>query len=91
MKAVKILNIGAELLKMMSICDLRLQDFQYLEMYSEYIKARNANVKYNAIIYDLATRNNISESTVKRIIRRPLLLRSLTAPLLPKVSPSDSY
>jgi DNA-binding MarR family transcriptional regulator len=70
MKAVKILNIGAELLKMMSICDLRLQDFQYLEMYSEYIKARNANVKYNAIIYDLATRNNISESTVKRIIRR---------------------
>lgn len=70
MKAVKILNIGAELLKMMSICDLRLQDFQYLEMYSEYIKARNANVKYNAIIYDFATRNNISESTVKRIIRR---------------------
>lgn len=53
MKAVKILNIGAELLKMMSICDLRLQDFQYLEMYSEYIKARNANVKYNAIIYDI--------------------------------------
>lgn len=70
MKAAKILNIGAELLKMMSICDLKIQDFQYLEMYSEYVKARNSNVKYNAIIYDLATRYNISESTVKRIIRR---------------------
>lgn len=70
MKAVKILKIGAELLKMMSFCDLRVQDVQYLEMYSEYVKARMNNEKYNAIICELAVRYQLSESTVKRIIRR---------------------
>lgn len=70
MKAVKILNIGAELLKMMSICDLKVEDYKYLEMYSEYVKARNACVKYNAVIYDLSIRYKMSESTVKRVIRR---------------------
>jgi Iap family predicted aminopeptidase len=70
MKAIKIIEIGAELLKMMSFCDLRVQDVQYIELYSEYVKARNNNVKYNAIIYELSLRHQLSESTVKRIIRR---------------------
>jgi len=70
MKAIKIIEIGAELLKMMSFCDLRVADVQYIELYSEYVKARNNNIKYNAIIYDLSLRYQLSESTVKRIIRR---------------------
>lgn len=70
MKAIKIIEIGAELLKMMSFCDLRVADVQYIELYSEYVKARNNNIKYNAIIYDLSLRYQLSESTVKRIIHR---------------------
>lgn len=70
MKAARILLIGCELLKMMSICDLRIDDYKYLELYSEYVKARNNKVKYSAIIYDLAEKYGISESSVKRIIRR---------------------
>lgn len=50
MKASRILLVGCELLKMMSICDLKIDDWKYLEMYSEYVKARNHNVKYSAII-----------------------------------------
>lgn len=70
MKAARLLFIGNELLKMMSICDLRIDDYKYLELYSEYVKARNNKVKYSAIIYDLAEKYGISESSVKRIIRR---------------------
>lgn len=70
MKAAKLLKIGAEILKMMSENDLRVKDVQHLDLYVEYKKARENHVKYNAIIYDLSLRYNISESTVKRIIRR---------------------
>lgn len=70
MKAVNLLRIGAELLKLMSICDLKVSDWQYLEMYSEYVKGRNNHIKYDVIIMQLSERYNISESSVKRIIRK---------------------
>lgn len=70
MKAAILLKIGAELLKMMSICDLRVQDVEYIELYAQYVKARNNHEKYNVIIYELANQHHLSESTVKRIIRR---------------------
>lgn len=70
MKAAKLLKIGAEILKMMSENDLRVKDVQHLDLYVDYQNARKNKVKYNAIVYDLSIRYNISESTVKRIIRR---------------------
>ena len=70
MKAARILLIGRELLKLMSICDLKIDDWKYLDMYSEYVKSRNNKVKYSAIICELAEKYGISESSVKRIIRR---------------------
>lgn len=70
MKAARILILGSELLKMMSNCDLRIDDYKYLGLYSEYIKARKGNNKYIAIISELAEKYGISESSVKRIIRR---------------------
>lgn len=62
--------LGSELLKMMSNCDLRIDDYKYLGLYSEYTKARKGNNKYIAIISELAEKYGISESSVKRIIRR---------------------
>jgi DNA-directed RNA polymerase delta subunit len=70
MKAINLLKIGSELLKLMSICDLRVNDWQYIEMYSEYVKKRNNHIKYEVIIMQLAKSYNISESSVKRVIRR---------------------
>ena len=70
MKAVKILKICKDLLEMMSFCDLKVQDYKYLDLYAEYIKARQNHEKYTAVIMELSERHNISESTVKRIIRR---------------------
>lgn len=70
MKAINLLKIGTELLKLMSICDLRVGDWQYIEMYSEYVKNRNNHVKYDVIIMQLAESYKISESSVKRLIRK---------------------
>lgn len=70
MKAVNILRIGNELLKMMSLYDLRVGDYKYIEMYSEYVKERKNHVKYDAIIFHLSQKYGISESSVKRLIRR---------------------
>ena len=70
MKAINLLKIGSELLKIMSFCDLKIDDWKYLELYSEYVKSRNNRVKYSAMICELAEKYGISESSVKRIIRR---------------------
>lgn len=70
MKAVNLLKIGSELLKLMSICELKVTDWQYLEMYSEYVRSRENRIKYDVIIMELSLRYGISESSVKRLIRR---------------------
>lgn len=70
MKAVNLLKIGAELLKMMSIYDLKVNDWQYVEMYSKYVKARKNHTKYDVVIMNLSKEYGIYESSVKRLIRR---------------------
>ena len=70
MKAARILLMGRELLKMMSIYDLKVEDYRYIELYSEYVKARQNHEKYAAVIMELSQKYEISESTVKRIIKR---------------------
>lgn len=70
MKVVKLLSLGKEFLKIMSFCDLKVEDYKYIEMYSEYVKARQNNEKYTFVIMKLSQCYGISESTVKRIIKR---------------------
>lgn len=70
MKVVKLLSLGKDFLKIMSFCDLKVEDYKYIEMYSEYVKARQNNEKYTFVIMKLSRCYGISESTVKRIIKR---------------------
>lgn len=70
MKAANLIKISAEILKMMSENDLKVEDYKHIDLYLDYRKARQNKEKYNAIIYDLAVRHHLSESTVKRIVRR---------------------
>ena len=70
MKVVKILEIGRELLKMVSDNDLKYDDYQFIGMYYEYEYRRSNHEKYSVIISDLSRKYKVSESTVKRIIRR---------------------
>ena len=70
MKAANLVKIAKELLKMMSYCDLKVSDWQWLDLYSEYVKNKKMHVKHNANIFILSEKYKISESTVKRLIRR---------------------
>ena len=70
MKVVDFLKIGREFLKKMSNFDLRRDDYLYIELYEEYIRMRYDGDKIDYIIRVLADRYGLSESTVKRIVRR---------------------
>ena len=70
MKSVKILEIGRELLKLMSEKELHYDDYRFIGMYYEYEYRREHHEKYNVIIDDLSSKYKVSESTVKRVLRR---------------------
>ena len=70
MKAIEILKLGKELLKAMSQLDLRLDDYQYINLKADYDRMRGNAEKVDYILATLSDKYHISESTVKRIIRR---------------------
>ena len=57
-------------LKLMSEIDLSLSDWMYVPLYESYMEMRSAGEKTTYIISRLATDYHISESSVKRLIRR---------------------
>lgn len=70
MKVVEFLKIGKELLKLMSSYDLRCDDYLYIGLFEEYTRMRDEGIKVDYILACLSEKYNMSESTVKRIIRR---------------------
>ena len=70
MKVIDYLKIGREFLKKMSNIDLRRDDYLHIELYEEYMRMRYDGDKVDYILRVLADRYRLSESTVKRIVRR---------------------
>jgi len=70
MKLVDLVKIGAEMLKMMSENDVKLNDWKYVKMHEEYVKMRAEGIKYRAVIAILADKYNTSEASIERIVRR---------------------
>ncbi len=70
MKAVEFLKIAREMLKLMSVYDLRREDYKHIELYDDYTKMRGEGVKVDYILSVLSSKYGVSESTVKRIVRR---------------------
>ena len=71
MKTVDLIKIGSPLLKEISKYGLKQNDYRYIGLYADYQHLRiEQNEKYEAVICELAIKYKISESTVKRIIRR---------------------
>ncbi len=70
MKATEILKIGHEILKLMSEFDLRIGDYRFLDMKEDYDRMKKADEKVEYIHAVLSDKYNVSESTVKRILRR---------------------
>lgn len=70
MRASELVKMISKVLKAMSENGLRAGDYEYVEMYEEYVVMRSMGEKFEYVINILSDRYRISESTVKRIIRR---------------------
>lgn len=64
------MKINVRSLELMSNFDLRITDYRYLDMYDDYTSMRSGGEKLGYIIAHLADAYNISESSVKRLIKR---------------------
>ena len=70
MKIVDFLKMGSEFLKLMSIFELKRDDYQYIELYEEYMVMRGEGEKVDYILHFLSGKYRISDSTIKRIVKR---------------------
>ena len=70
MKVVDLVKISKEAMKMMSNSGIKTEDWQHVEMYDEYQSMRSKRDKFRYILAFLSEKYKLSESTVKRIIRR---------------------
>ena len=70
MKVVELVKISIEALKMMSNHGIKTEDWQHISMYDEYVEMREKCEKFRYIMAYLSEKYKISESSVKRVIKR---------------------
>lgn len=70
MKTIDFLKIVKELMKVMSTLDLRRDDYRHIELYEEHMRMRGEGEKVDYILATLSSKYKLSESTIKRIIKR---------------------
>jgi len=63
-------KICAEMLKMLSKNGVRTEDYQYVDMYYDFLSMRSHRLKYRCTVDELAAKYGISKSTVERVIKR---------------------
>lgn len=70
MKAVELVKISSEALKLMSKHDVLRDDWRFVPMYEQYQHMRSLGIKYRACIHTLSDEYHIGTATVERAIRR---------------------
>ena len=70
MKVVDLVKISKEAMKMMSNSGIKTEDWRHIEMYEEYEDMRKNGEKFRYIIAYLAEKYKMSESTIKRVVKR---------------------
>ena len=70
MKKVLFLKLNAEMLKLMSKCGLRSDDYRFIRAYEEFCYHKAEGEKADAIRMELAEKYKVSESTLKRAFKR---------------------
>ena len=70
MKVAELVKISMEALKMMSNSGIKVEDWQHIEMYEEYMDMRKNCEKFRYIMAYLAEKYKTSESTIKRVVKR---------------------
>ena len=65
-----LLKINLNQVKIMSKCGLSVDDARYVPMYEEYMSLRRSGVPKERIYQYFRSKYHVSESTVKRMIKR---------------------
>ena len=65
-----LLKINLNQVKIMSKCGLSVDDIRYIPMYEEYLSLRREGVPKERIYQHFNSSYHVSESTVKRVIKR---------------------
>ena len=67
MKVIEIINFNRELLKKLQEAGVRLEDVQYVDLYSEYMYRTSQGEK---VSYVVAVLYSVSERTIYALIKR---------------------
>lgn len=70
MKIIEILNFNRELLKRLQTAGIRLEDAQYIDLYTDYETMRKRGEKVSYTVAVLADKYAISERKVYGLIKR---------------------
>ena len=65
-----LLKLNLNQIKIMSKCGLSVDDGRHIPMYEEYMSLRRSGVPKERIYQHFRSKYHVSESTVKRVIRR---------------------
>lgn len=70
MKMAKLLKISMDMLKLMSEYGVKIDDWQYVDTYYDFLNMRDNKVKYRNAIKILAEEKHISPRTLERVFKR---------------------
>ncbi|MGP1537449.1 hypothetical protein [Bacteroides heparinolyticus] len=70
MKVIDILNFNRELLKKLQDVGIRLEDYRYVDLYSDYTRMLERGGKVSYIVAVLSDRYSVSERKVYDLIKR---------------------
>lgn len=70
MKAIELVKISTEAMKMMSESGIKSEDWRHVKMYEEYVRMRADKEKFRWVMAYLAEKYMLSESSVRRVIKR---------------------
>ena len=70
MKVVDLLKINQSAMESLSKADIRKGDYKFVALYEEFEHLREKGEKYWYVITHLAEKYKMSESSVKRLVKR---------------------
>lgn len=70
MLAIDLVRFCRDFLKRLSECEIRLEDYRLVDMYDDYMLMADSGHKKEYIIAVLCERYHVSESTLRRALKR---------------------
>jgi hypothetical protein len=70
MRISKLIKISIGMLKLLSENGIRIDDWQYVDVYEDFLNMRKNKVKYRVAIKMLADEKHISQRTLERAFKR---------------------